>query len=465
MPTLTAVQPQLEQFQIEADAFLKQHPDLEKVEILYAGFCGPLRGKWLPAEMLSKLCEGAVRLPLSTVALDIWGVDVPATGLAIERGDPDGICIPVPGTLKIVPWAKVPTAQILVTLFEIEEQKPTPLDPRYVLETAQRKFQDIGLTPVVATELEFYLTDIEPGPTGLPQPPFIPGTNQRLEASQIYDLDVMAQFEPFLTQINRACQVQGIPADTTIAEFGHGQFEINLLHVPDALKAADHCLLFKRIIRQIARKHAMDVTFMPKPYGNESGSGFHVHTSVLDAKGTNIFSATSQEANPTLRHAVGGLLDTLLDMQILFAPHANSYRRLQPGSYAPITCCWGYDHRAAAIRVPATHGKGARLEHRVAGADANPYLVVTALLEGIYLGLQNKSDPGSPITTDTDLSSYDHLTGSWETAINRWQHSKSAQNMSSQEFHHMYTVSRTAEHEVFARTVTEFECQTYAKKV
>ncbi|SFL14721.1 glutamate--putrescine ligase [Pseudovibrio ascidiaceicola] len=465
MPTLTAVQPQLEQFRLEADAFLKQHPDLEKIEVLYAGFCGPLRGKWLPAEMLHKLAEGGVRLPLSTVALDVWGIDVPATGLAIERGDPDGICIPAPGTLKPVPWAKVPTAQILVTLFEIEDQKPNPLDPRYVLETVEKKFQSKGLTPVVATELEFYFIDIESGPTGLPLPPYIPGTNQRLEASQIYDLDIMAQFEPILMEINQACKIQDIPADTTISEFGHGQFEINLLHVPSAVEAADHCLLFKRVVRHIARKHGMDVTFMSKPYAEETGSGFHVHTSLLDAEGTNVFSGTAEEANPTLSNAIGGLLDTMLDMQVLFAPHANSYRRLQPGSYAPITCCWGYDHRAAAIRVPATHGKGARLEHRVSGADANPYLVVSAILEGIHQGLENQSNPGIPITPEADLTQYDHLTGNWEVAIQRWSQSETAKQMSTAEFHHLYGISRKAEYDVFATTITGFECQTYAKKV
>ncbi len=465
MHTLTAVEPQLAQFRQEADSFLKQHPNLEKIEVLYAGFCGPLRGKWLPADMMEKLAEGGVRLPLSTVALDVWGVDVPATGLAIERGDPDGICLPVPGTLKLVPWARVPTAQVLVTLFDIEGENPTPLDPRYVLETVENKFRQKGLPPVVATELEFYFIDSEPGPTGLPLPPCIPGTNQRLEASQIYDLDVMTQFEPILMEINQACKIQGIPADTTISEFGHGQFEINLLHVPSAVEAADHCLLFKRVVRHIARKHGMDVTFMAKPYAEETGSGFHVHTSLLDASGTNIFSGSEEEANQPLKNAIAGLLDTMLDMQILFAPHANSYRRLQPGSYAPITCCWGYDHRAAAIRVPATRGKGARLEHRVAGADANPYLVVAAILEGIHQGLERQSDPGEPISLETDLTSYSHLTGNWETAINTWQASAVAKQMGTSDFHSMYGISRRAEYEIFATTITGFECQTYAKKV
>ncbi|SDR14159.1 glutamine synthetase family protein [Pseudovibrio sp. Tun.PSC04-5.I4] len=465
MPTLTPMKTQLELFKEEAERFQKQHPDLEKIEVLYSGFCGPLRGKWLPASMLSKLTEGAVRLPLSTVALDVWGVDVSATGLAIERGDPDGILMPVPGTLKPVPWAKVPTAQVLVTLFELEEQTPHLLDPRYVLETAQAKLKDKGLTPVVATELEFYFIDMEPGSNGLPLPPIIPGTKHRLKASQIYDLDIMAQFEPILAEINRACKIQGIPADTTIAEFGHGQFEINLLHVPDALEAADHCLLFKRVIRHIARKHGMDVTFMAKPYAECTGSGFHVHTSLLDANGANVFTGETDEASPTLRHAVGGLLETMLDMQILFAPHANSYRRLQPASYAPTACCWGYDHRAAAVRVPATKGVGARLEHRVAGADANPYLVVAALLHGINHGLEHKCDPGTAITPQEDLAKYKHLSGNWETAITRWKDSAAAQQMTSSDFHRIYSISRSAEYDIFATTVTAFECQTYAKKV
>ena len=456
---------QLEEFRAEAEAFLAAHPDLVKVEILLPRFCGPLMGKWLPASMLPKLADGAVRLPRSTAALDIWGDDVPAVGIALEKGDPDGVCYPVPGSLSMVPWASEPTAQVLVTMKDLVTGEDCGYDTRSTLARMQSRFADQGLTPVVATELEFYLIDGKVTGTGHPQGPMVPGLGERLTGSQVYNMDVIAAFEPVLAEIYHACQVQNIPAETTISEFGPGQFEMNLLHVPSALEAADHCMLFKRVVRNVARKHGMDATFMAKPYAHSAGNGFHVHMSVLDGEGNNIFAGEDHVANDKLRHAIGGMLETMRDCQILYAPHANSYRRFQPESYAPTTPCWGYDHRAVAIRVPSAKGPAARFEHRVAGADANPYLVIASLLAGTITGLDKAIDPGTPIETLEEVAAKQPLSPIWQEAIARFGISDWAEDLFGHDFHICYTRSREAEEAVVSATITDFECRSYLRTV
>ena len=186
---------QMQAFKAEAEAFLKAHPDLVKVELLLPRFCGSLMGKWLPAAMLPKLADGAVRLPRSTAALDIWGDDVPAVGIALEKGDPDGVCAPVPGSLCMVPWASEPTAQVLVTMRDLVTGEECGYDTRGTLARIQDQFTNKGLTPVVATELEFYLIDGETTATGHPQGPMVPGLGERLTSSQVYNMDVIAAFE------------------------------------------------------------------------------------------------------------------------------------------------------------------------------------------------------------------------------------------------------------------------------
>nr|WP_321458329.1 glutamine synthetase family protein [uncultured Cohaesibacter sp.] len=466
MPTNTTIASQQDAFRAEAEAFLKAHPDLVKVEMLLPRFCGSLMGKWLPAAMLPKLADGAVRLPRSTAALDIWGDDVPLVGIALEKGDPDGICMPVPGSLCMVPWASEPTAQVLVTMKDLVTGEDCGYDTRGTLARMQARFAEKGLTPVVATELEFYLIDGETTVTGHPQGPMVPGLGERLTGSQVYNMDVIAAFEPVLAEIYEACQIQNIPAETTISEFGPGQFEMNLLHVPSALLAADHCMLFKRIVRNVARKNGLDATFMAKPYAHSAGNGFHIHMSVQDADGINLFGGDSDiEANGLLRNAIGGLLQHMRECQILYAPHANSYRRFLPESYAPTTPCWGYDHRAVAIRVPTAKGAAARLEHRVAGADANPYLVIASLLAGTLSGFENQANPGEPVETLEDVAAKQPLTPIWQEAIASFEASQWAREVFGQDFHISYTRSRLAEEQIIASTITDFECRTYLRTV
>ena len=455
-----------EEFSAEVVEFLARNPDIKRVEALYNGFHGGYRGKLLPVAMLSQLSGHPLRFPLSTVALDVWNEDVPSLGLAVERGDPDALGVPVPGSLRRVPWGGQPTAQFSFTLFDLHTKRASELEPRHVLERVVDSWKKAGLTPVAATELEFHLVDRQLSASGHPQTPVPPGEDERLADSQVYDIDVLEAFDPIIDDILQACELQNIPADTVLAEYGPGQFEINLKHVADALLAADQCLCLKRTVKAVARKHGYRAVFMAKPYGAHPGNGMHVHASVLDTDGAALFASQDDAApNPSLRYAMGGLLNSMADFQLAFAPHSNSYRRLQRGSYAPVTPCWGLDTRNAAIRVPETRGAGARFEHRVAGADANPYLVLAAILAGAIDGLRHESDPGQPIATLEDGDALPDIESDWGKAIATFESSSKVAEWFGRAFQSTYAESARAELHQLANTVTDAEIRAYLNSV
>ncbi|MEO1600858.1 MAG: glutamine synthetase family protein [Pseudomonadota bacterium] len=391
------------------------HPDLAWVEVFATDLNGLQRGKLLPASLLDKAAKGAVRMPVSTLGLDIFGEDVAESAIAIERGDPDGPLIPVPGAIGPMVWAECPTLQIPCMLWEGDA--PCLYDPRAVLARQVEALAERGLTATLAFELEFYLTD----PQG-PQPPVAPdGYRIRETRDQIYEVAVTRRFAPLIAAINEAAIALGVPAETVLAEFGPGQFELNLRHVPDPLAAADHLMALKRVIRGCARAHGIDATFMAKPYGERSGSGLHVHISLTNDDGQALFDAGEGPAPAAAAaHALAGLIETMPDAMLIWAPHQNSYRRFVPGSYAPSVAAWGLDNRGAALRMPETTGPGARIEHRVSGADANPYLVAAALIAGVLHGLDGELALPPPIRTEATAADGPALPLTWREAEARF---------------------------------------------
>lgn len=437
------------------DAFISAHPKLDRIELLFPDMNGVMRGKWLPGDSARKLLSGGIRLPMSTYALDIFGEDVEATQLAAPIGDPDGIATPVLNTLKPIPWSE-DAAQIIMTLRE-PNGADCIYDPRSRLASQVARLKALGITPVVASELEFYIFQAEGRAGDAPLPP------AGLEGAQVYDLAATTTLEPMLDDILEFCDVQDIPADTLIAEFGPGQFEINFNHIPDAMAAADHAMLFKRLVKAAARKHKLAATFMAKPYGDPPGSGMHVHVSLLDSDGRNIFSADEGIAIP-LKHAIGGLLGSMRELQAVFAPHANSYRRFQPGCYAPMALTWGMDHRGVALRVPATSGAAARLEHRICGADVNPYLALAAILGGIAHGLETKAEAG-PMLTAGDGSEGERLHHDWTNALDEFEASPRASDIFGTEYVRVYTACRRHEISRLSTMITDAEYKTYLHKL
>ncbi len=433
----------------ELKKFLAANGDIERIEALFPTINNVYRGKWVPVGDAAKLTERQLRLPVSTYALDSWGIDVPATGLGVVSGDPDGIGVPVSGTITRIPWAKQPAAQVLMSM-DLADETPCPYDPRQQLAKALGLFKNKGLTPVVAIELEFYLLAGDDPPRPAVTTP----------QGNLTNLDHMLAFEGVLADIHRCCEAQAVLAQVTLAEAGQGQFEINFAHLPDALRAADQAVLFKRIVKGCANKHGLRATFMAKPFGNDMGSGAHVHVSLVDGDGVNVFAdGEPANPNPALHHAIAGVLETMRLLQAIFAPNLNSYRRFQPDSFAPSAVQWGFDHRAAAVRVPAACGPSARLEHRLAGADANPHLAVAAILAGMFHGMENELEPGPPI--EQGAGDPPPLHHDWLSAVEDFAASKIAKATFGERFHFVYTALRRHEIATLGRKVTDVELELY----
>ncbi len=440
----------------EYAAFSDRHGAPERIELMLCDLNAVIRGKWLPGEDAAKLAAGEVRLPLSTYAPNILGEEVEATGLGIVAGDPDGRLLPVPGTLKPVPWTgaegRGKVAQVQVEMHDPAGALPFT-SPRGRLAAMLERFAERGLRPVVATELEFYLIRPRARPEEAPRPP------EHSPEAQNYDLEVLARHQPVLDAILAAAAAQSIPTDTLIAEYGPGQFEVNFHHTDDVLFAADMALWFRRLVRGVARAHGFEATFMAKPYADHPGSGMHAHVSVVDAEGRNIFAAESGVGD-RLRAAVAGLLETMREMQAILAPHLNSYRRFLPMSFAPSAPDWGLDNRAAAIRLPETRGAGARLEHRICGADVNPYLALAAILGGMLHGLEN--DPDLPLPLDDPAARPAAPLGhDWAGAVERFAASETAAGIFGAPFRDLYATVRRDEIGRITREISQVEYRTY----
>jgi glutamine synthetase len=447
-----------------AERFFRDNADIEVLEAFVVDVNGVARGKWIPrARALDVLAKG-MALPRSVYALDIWGRDVADAGLAVGTGDPDGLCRPVAGTLSRVNWLDRPTAQVLLSMCG-EDGGGYYADPRQVLARLVERYRQLGLTPVVATELEFYL--IDPLRTAIDpvRPPHSRDVRWQSSQTQVLSIAELHDIEPLIGDIASACSEQSVPADTVLRENGPGQYEINLLHVPDALAAADHAVLLKRIVKGMARRHELDATFMAKPYGGQAGSGMHVHFSVLDEAGKNIYAGSGNAPADALMHSIGGLLAYMGESMMVFAPHANSYRRLTPGAHAPTYASWGFDNRSAAIRVITTSREATRIEHRVPGADTNPYLAIAMILGAALSGMKEKISPHGAIAGDLHAVDHEPLPTNWDHALQRMARSSFVQVAPGADYRALYAATKRQELAEFALRVTDVEYDAYIRAV
>ncbi|WP_424929231.1 glutamine synthetase family protein [Amaricoccus tamworthensis] len=442
-------------------AFMAEHPQLRSVTVAVCDVNGAFRGKRLPLAQIEKIADGGFRMPLSAVTLDIWGRDIEGSALVFASGDADGVCSMTGRGVLLSTWLSEPTAMIPVWMNR-EDGSPFPIDPRRALAMVLDRYAAKGLRPVVATELEFYLT--EPGGER-PRRPKSPMTGERLHSDEILSVSELDGFSAFLDDVYAACAIQDIPVDSAISEGGAGQFEINLLHTDDPLKAADDSVLFKRLVRGVARKHGFAATFMAKPFGDGAGNGMHVHFSVLDRDGNNIFDNGGPEGSQALLHAVGGLLATMHENTLVFAPHQNSYRRISPGSHAPTGASWGYENRTAAIRIPGGDNKARRIEHRLAGADVNPYLSMAAILGGALLGMEQEIEPLEPLTGNAYEAEIPSLPLDWPSAIAAFEEGEYASQIFDPKLQQLFAQTKQQELKRFSETVTRFEYQTYLEVV
>ncbi len=445
--------------------FLKRFSDLKGIDLLIADLNGVLRGKRIQSSALAKVFQEGIYLPASVFAGDITGATVEETGLGMAQGDSDRVCHPIPHTLSKSPWYNKSMAQVLMTMYEANG-KPFFADPRQVLKRIFDQFQELGFTLVVAVELEFYLLDTRRDRQKNPQPPISPVTGKRDKNTQVYSVDDLDDYGAFLDQVAKGAESQGIPADTALAEYAPGQFEINLKHEPDPLSACDNAVLLKRLIKGVAREMGMIATFMAKPYAQQAGSGTHIHISLLNKNKENIFSDPQNETgSKNLLHAIGGLSKTMKESMAIFCPNANSYRRFQPDLYVPMAPTWGIDNRTVAIRIPTGPEKAKRIEHRVSGADANPYLVVASILAGIHYGITHKIEPPKISTGDAIAKHKPSLPMTWVESLDAFSKSKILKEYFGKEFCHVYYQTKYKEMQIFDSHVTPLELDWYLRTV
>jgi glutamine synthetase len=312
-------------------------------------------------------------------------------------------------------------------------------------------------------ELEFFL--IDDSGKSLQVPPS-PRSGKRRKAAETLSIRALDVFDTFFTDLYDACEAMDIPADTSTSETGLGQFEVNLMHCDDALRAADDAWLFKLLVKGLARRHGFAASFMAKPYPEYSGSGLHTHFSLIDEAGRNVFDSGGPKGTAMLKQAVAGCLNAMRDSSLIFAPHQNSYERLVPGKHAPTAIAWGYENRTAAIRIPAGNPSARRIEHRVAGGDVNPYLMLAAILGAALDGIENQMEPPSPIVGNAyAVEGLDEIPTSWEAAIDaleqsaivpRFIHPELIKNLVStkrQEHHYLGELTDTEIVELYLDTV------------
>ncbi len=455
---------------LEADWFLRAHPEITTVEALLPDCNGVMRGKWIPSQKLQKVYDGEFKLPRGTLSLDIWGRDVQS--LVFATGDADGICLPIEGSLQPTPWSPGGEhGQVLLSMFT-PDGLPYAGDPAHVLAEVVQRFADRGWRPVVAAELEFSLVTWDNNRPAHTCPS--PDGSEPL-GGNAYDTTVLYRHREMLEEIRVACELQQLPFDGLVKESAPSQYEINMQHCDDPLLAARQVLMMKRLIKGIARKHGLVASFMAKPFMEESGNGMHVHCSVIDEQGLNIFDDGTEKGTPALQQAIGGCLTYMADSVAVFAPNHNSYRRFQSGSLAPTSPCWGYENRTVAVRVPDSAPRARRLEHRLAGADANPYLLFAVILAGVLEGIDENLSPGEPVEGDgyASDSADNRATSEPEAplplylpeALRLFRESDFIRNSLGEEFQRIFTHSKEQEIAEFRRRISELEYQSFLERL
>jgi glutamine synthetase len=436
-------------------AFTGRCRGVATVDLILPDLAGIARGKRLRADAFEAAIESGLTFASSVYGIDASGNNVDASGLIWEEGDADRPCLVDWTTLAPVPW-RDGGAQVLAGLGN-HEGGPFFADPRATLGAVAGRFQALGLRPVCALELEFYLLQARAARR----------LGGRLRAprdatpGQVYGLDQLDQREQFLSRLADFCTAQDLPAKSAISEYSPDQFEINLGHVPDPVRAADHAFLLKRAVRAAARADGLHATFMAKPLARQAPSGMHVHVSLTGEDGANLLARDER----ALGHAIAGLQATMAEAMLLCAPNANSYRRLRPLSYALTAPTWGHNNRTVALRIPAGNPAARRIEHRVAGADANPYLVLAAVLAGIHHGLTDELAPGAPITGNAYAQVAPSLPLSWDRAIEAFGAAKVLPGYLGEKFWHLYGACRAAERDRFADVITPTEYAWYLHTV
>ena len=429
------------------------HRHVTEIECLVPDLTGVARGKILPREKFTE--DRGMRLPEVVVAGSVTG-QFPTEGPyfdVISVTDKDMHLVPDPSTVRLVPWATDPTAQIVHDCFD-REGGLIPYAPRSVLKRVIELYRAEGLFPIVAPEVEFYLVARNTDPDLPLKPPI--GRSGRAETSrQAYSIDAVNEFDPLFEDVYDYCGKMRLNVDTLIHELGAGQMEINFFHA-DPLSLADEVFFFKRTVREAAMRHDMYATFMAKPIAGEPGSAMHIHQSIVDADGKNIFSKADGSASDQFFHYIGGLQKYIPSAMALVAPYVNSYRRLARYTAAPINIEWGYDNRTVGIRSPISGPEARRVENRVIGSDANPYIAMAMTLACGYLGMKQKLKPTSEMKGDAYGSPF-ALPRSLGEALDWLRNEPALADVLGKEFITVYAEVKEIEYAEFMKVISPWE--------
>ena len=421
---------------------------IEDVEAIVPDMAGSARGKVLPAD---KFGVGEMKMPEAIFSQTISGDYIEDPNNVEDR---DMLLVPDPSTLRTVPWATDPTASVFLDCYRRDKTRVLA-SPRGVLRSILEKFEAKGWIPVVAPEVEFYLLSPHTDPMQEAEPP--EGRLGWTEgARQPYSIDTMNDFDPCINDLYSYCEEQGIRIDTLTQEMGPAQFEINFLH-GNAIDLADQVFLFKRTVREVAIEHEMHATFLSKPMAREAGSSLHIHQSVVDKDGNNVFSKPDGKPSELFNGFLGGLQRYMPDAMLIFAPYVNSYRRFLNSSWAsPVNLAWAIDNRTVGLRVPDSGPEARRVENRLAGSDVNPYLAIAATLACGYLGMveglqPTKAAEGSAYGSEFGLHRHVY------SALDALRASNAMRSMLGDEFVDVYCELKDHEYKEFQEIITPWE--------
>lgn len=447
----------------EAEAFLDRFPQAEAVDIVLTDCHGIGRGKVIRRHELVSLYTQGRGIPASMFAQDVAGDDVPDTGLVLEDGGGDHRCWPVAGTLGFLPATG--RGQVLISMYE-PNGKGFAAEPRHALTAQIDRARALGFTPMGALELEFYLVDRDRDAQGRMQPARYPLTGRRSVNTNTMSVDELDEMSPFFDAVYAGAKSLDLPLEALISEYAAGQYELTIRY-RDLMRAADDVIIAKRLIRATARRFGMEACFMAKPFGHSAGSGMHLHLSLADDAGANLFADQPDGTlSPLMLHAIAGIRATIGDTMAVLAPFLNSWRRFASTNYSPGNDTWGVENRTVALRVPAGAAASRHFEHRVAGVDANPYLVAAVTLGAALDGIAAQADPGPPVTGNAyDTAPNPDLPRSWLDAIDALDRSPFARRVLGEMLHQGFVAVKRAEYQKLAHEVTEVEWSLYGFSV
>lgn len=443
----------------EARAFLDANPEVQGIDLALIDCHGIARGKTIRRHELDSLFTRGRGIPGSIFAQDVTGDDVEETGLVWAGAGGDCLCWPIGGTLGLMPATG--RGHVLISMWGPDGQPFAP-EPRNALRAQVARAEAMGFAPMGALELEFYLIDRDRDGDGRHRPARYLLSGRKTTANNCMSVDELDEMSPFFDAVYAGARALDLPMETLISEYAAGQYELTLRY-RGLMRAADDAVIAKRLIRATARRFGMEACFMAKPFGHQAGSGMHLHLSLADGAGRNLFADPGEGVlSPLMLQAIGGIRATIGDTMLVLAPFQNSWRRFASAVYSPADDTWGVENRTVALRVPGGNPAARHFEHRVAGVDANPYLVAAITLGGALDGIEAKADPGPPVTgVAAEAGHVPDLPRGWLEAIERFERSEFCHRILGPAQHRGFAAVKRAEYQRLALTVTEAEWELY----